>query len=84
MRVTVCREHEAEDPAQSTLTFAKATPFTAPVTEDTVESLTPQASGGHHLVPVVRTLSKQRDVSSGKNRHSYFRARKLQRVCVPL
>ncbi|DBA66720.1 TPA: hypothetical protein ACH3X2_001870 [Trebouxia sp. C0005] len=80
---TACKvqwESEVEDPGQHTLTF---TTVAANVTAQCDES---QGNNLEHTLkqqPVSQTqyLTKS---SSGKSRHSYFRARKLQRVCAPI
>lgn len=65
-----CRENEAEDPEQLTLNFSAAGANNTP---HPGEQQRCNASSSHSRPPVV--------ASSGKQRHSYFRARKLQRVC---
>lgn len=65
-----CRENEAEDPGQLTLSFSTAVAHGKPHPEEQQRC---HASSSHARPPVV--------ASSGKQRHSYFRARKLQRVC---
>ena len=77
-----CRENEVEDPGQHTLTF---TTMAANV-DDRAHCDMSQGTNAEHSIkqqPVSQSqlLTKS---SSGKSRHSYFRARKLQRVCAPI
>ena len=68
-----CRENEAEDPGQLTLSFSAGVPCGKPQPE---EQQSCHRSSSQNESPVI--------ASSGKSRHSYFRARKLQRVCQPV
>lgn len=68
-----CREHEADDPGQSTLDFSAVVPHAKP---ESKEQQIPKGPSSHPKSVLV--------ASSGRNRHSYFRARKIQRVCQPV
>ncbi|KAL3135483.1 hypothetical protein ABBQ38_005963 [Trebouxia sp. C0009 RCD-2024] len=65
-------EHEADDPGQLTLDFSAAVPGR----DRESKQQTSKGSSSQTQPPPV--------ASSGKNRHSYFRARKLQRLCQPV
>ena len=75
------REHDAEDPGQALLTFAKA-----PCTE--FKDSRSSDDKPEENVPTKPFTAQNTTLltmaSSGKSRHSYFRARKLQRVDAPL
>lgn len=66
-------EHEADDPGQSTLDFSAVVPHAKP---ESKEQQIPKGPSSHPKSVLV--------ASSGRNRHSYFRARKIQRVCQPV
>ncbi|DBB15046.1 TPA: hypothetical protein ACH3X3_004629 [Trebouxia sp. C0006] len=81
---TACKvqwENEAEDSGQHTLKFATM----AANANGRAQCDVSQGANAEHTLkqqPVSQTRHLTKS-SSGKSRHSYFRARKLQRVCAP-
>lgn len=78
------RENEQEDDHEQTmLAFTKV----ANNISDAAHSCDTSLEGGAHCVvnqhPATHKAQCARS-SSGRSRHSYFRARKLQRVCTPM
>lgn len=69
-----CREAEADDPGQATLSFAPM-----PAAKQQAAGTSQSKPAAAAAIPLSKLTS-----SNGKGRHSFFRARKLQRIVEPI